>query len=46
MRTFIKTLKHGTKNWILFTEAMWFVFEINKNFIPKLWFFILAEKLH
>jgi len=23
-------LKHGTKIWVLFTEAMWFLFEVNK----------------
>ena len=38
-------LKHGTKIWVLFTEVMWFLFEVNKSFHSKVMvFFILAKK--
>ena len=34
-------LKHGTKIWVLFTEAMRFLFEVNKSFHSKVMVFIL-----
>ena len=35
-------LKHGTKIWVLFTEAMWLLFEVNKSFHSKVMVFYIS----